>query len=150
MRRLEKYFPEHLSMLHDKNDDDLEFLQISGKLLGSSMISNNLSNTDRDSLIKTIRVQKKHMGNLKYYLHNLSKKLPESNYEKEELDIFQDQQANYEDDEDFYRADFQDSMVYSNHQQISDSNSINEYGLLPSIRQDPKQINKNRGQIKQA
>jgi hypothetical protein len=46
------------------------------------------------------------MGNLKYYLHNLSKKLPESNYEKEELDIFQDQSANYEDDEDFYRADF--------------------------------------------
>ncbi len=89
-------------------------MQISGKLLGSSVISNNLSNTDRDSLIKTIRVQKKHMGNLKYYLHNLSKKLPESNYEKEELDIFQDQQANYEDDEDFYRADFQDSMIYSN------------------------------------
>ncbi len=90
MRRLEKYFPEHLSSLHNTNDDDLENLQISGKLLGSSMISNNLSNTDRDSLIKTIRVQKRHMGNLKYYLQNLSKKLPQANYDKDDIDIFND------------------------------------------------------------
>jgi hypothetical protein len=56
MRRLEKFFPEHLS---NTQESPSNYLQISGvkKLYQAGMGDNSkISNSDRDILIKTIRV----------------------------------------------------------------------------------------------
>jgi hypothetical protein len=111
-------------------------LQISGKLLGSSL-NEYLSGVEKDSLINTIRVQKKFQGNLKSYLSNLSKKLPSPNYEIEQIDF--DDRENFLEDEDFYRASdlntyFSPSVNKNSSSHHEDSYS-NEYGMqLPSIR----------------
>ncbi len=71
--------------------------------------------------------------------------MPSPNYEEENLDeINFNERSNFEEDEDFYRIDLPDHLIYSNQSPRpngieSDQKSVNEYGLLPSIRtNDPK------------